>query len=237
MMFFIQEVKMASFPYISGAGNISAIFGLLRKNFPSAVTADTVKKYQIASNNESYLINTLQFLGLLDSESKKTQVATDIFSLHDDDEFQAELGNVIERSYHELFELHGGNAWSLDKKKLIGYFRQADKTSEVIGTRQAAVFQVLAAQCGKLAAPSETAKQGVKSSPASNTKPKVIKQTDKPKASSPDFSNNDGKNGLGKEKNSAVSLNVRVEINLPAGASDENYDAIFKSIREHIMNG
>jgi Family of unknown function (DUF5343) len=237
MRLFIQEVKMASFPYISGAGNVSVVFGLLRKNFPAAVTADTIKKYQIASNNESYLINTLQFLGFLDSESKKTQVATDVFSLHDDDEFQAELGKVIERSYRELFELHGENAWSLDKKKLIGYFRHADKTSEVIGTRQAALFQVLAVQSGKLAAPSETAKQGMKPSPANNTKPKVLKQTDKPKATSLDSSNNDGKSWLGKEKNSAVSLNVRVEINLPAGASAENYDAIFKSIREHIMNG
>lgn len=228
---------MASFPYISGAGNIAAILGILRKNFPAAVTADTVKKYQIASNNESYIINTLQFLGLLDSESKKTKVATEIFSLHEDESFQAELTKVVRNSYSELFELHGEDAWHLDKKKLIGYFRQADKTSEVIGTRQAAVFQILAIQCGKITAPSETAKQGVKSSTASITKPRGAKQAVKSKVSSPEFSESDGKSDLDKEKNGAISLNVRIEINLPTGASAENYDAIFKSIREHIMNG
>ena len=38
-------------PYISGAGNITAIVNQLRKNFPATVTSETVKKFGIASNN------------------------------------------------------------------------------------------------------------------------------------------------------------------------------------------
>jgi hypothetical protein len=57
---------MASHPYISGAGNITQMIGFLRKNFPATVTSDTVKKLGLASKNESYVINVLQFLGLID---------------------------------------------------------------------------------------------------------------------------------------------------------------------------
>lgn len=65
---------MASHPYISGAGNIAQMIGFLRKNFPATVTSDTVKKLQIASNNESYVINALQFIGLMDEEGKRTDI-------------------------------------------------------------------------------------------------------------------------------------------------------------------
>ncbi|MEA3107541.1 MAG: hypothetical protein QOI88_2146, partial [Gammaproteobacteria bacterium] len=51
---------MATFPYISGAGNVAQMISQLRKSFPNVVSADTVKKLGIASNNESYVINVLQ---------------------------------------------------------------------------------------------------------------------------------------------------------------------------------
>lgn len=64
---------MASHPYISGAGNISQMIGFLRENFPATVTSETVKKFGLASNNESYVINALQFIGAIDEEGKRTE--------------------------------------------------------------------------------------------------------------------------------------------------------------------
>lgn len=63
---------MASHPYISGAGNITQMIGFLRKSFPTTVNSDTVKKLGIAPNNESYVINVLQFLSLIDEQGKRT---------------------------------------------------------------------------------------------------------------------------------------------------------------------
>jgi hypothetical protein len=34
-----------------------------------------------------------------------------------------------------------------------------------------------------------------------------------------------------------VGLTVRIEINLPPGGDQATYDAIFKSIRENLLNG
>lgn len=58
-------------PYISGAGNISQMVTRLRNTFPQTVNSDTVKKLGIAPNNESYVINALQFIGIIDEEGKK----------------------------------------------------------------------------------------------------------------------------------------------------------------------
>jgi hypothetical protein len=66
------EGIMASHPYISGAGNIAEIIRVLRKNFPAIVNSDTVKKLGLAPNNESYVINALQFIGIIDEKGKRT---------------------------------------------------------------------------------------------------------------------------------------------------------------------
>ena len=52
-------------PYISGAGNIAQMVAQLRKSFPSTITSETVKKLGIAPNNESYIINALQFIDVI----------------------------------------------------------------------------------------------------------------------------------------------------------------------------
>ncbi len=61
---------MTSHPYISGAGNITQMIGFLRKNFPPTVNSDTVRKLGIAPKNESYVINALQFIGVIEKKER-----------------------------------------------------------------------------------------------------------------------------------------------------------------------
>lgn len=134
-----------------------------RKSFPSTITADTLKKLGIAPNNESYVINTLRFIGVLDSEGKKTAQATKAFSQQEDDKFSKEFASLVQAAYKDLFEIHGDSAWALDKGSLITFFRQSDDTSAVIGGRQAAVFLALAGLSGQLKLPA--AKKGSTQAP------------------------------------------------------------------------
>jgi len=134
------EVDVASHPYISGAGNITQMIGLLRKNFPSTVNSDTVKKLQLAPNNESYVINALQFLGLIDEEGKRTDKGHEVLSIHDEAGFKTAFADVVRTAYKDLFDLRGNDMWAMSRDDLIGYFRTTDKTSAAIGTRQASVF-------------------------------------------------------------------------------------------------
>ena len=220
---------MATFPYISGAGNIAQMIAQLRKSFPNAVSADTVKKLGIASNNESYVINVLQFIGLLDTESKKTPLAGQIFSKHKDEDFAKALEAPVKGAYSALFELHGDASWTLSDEDLITFFRQSDQTSDVIGRRQAGVFKVLASLSGHGEVPVAKAKTSKpKSAPAVEKKAAGSSKADMQPAQTQVVAQD--------AENSKVGLTVRIEINLPGGGTKDTYDAIFKSIRENLLN-
>src|SRR5205814_3895467 len=127
-------------PYISSSGPIVQAIEHLRRSFLATVSADTLKKLGIALKNESYLINILRFLSVINEEGKRTDRAAKAFNLHDDAEFQRAFGQMVKDSYVDLFALHGDAAWTLDPNALITFFRQADQSSGIVGTRQANTF-------------------------------------------------------------------------------------------------
>ncbi|WP_316214816.1 DUF5343 domain-containing protein [Bradyrhizobium sp. SZCCHNR2035] len=222
---------MASHPYISGPGNVSQMIGFLRKNFPATVTADTVRKLGLASNNESYVINVLQFLKIIDEAGKRTDVGLKVLTTHNEDQFKAEFGKLVKEAYADLFGIRGDEAWTMSKNDLIGYFRSADKTSEIIGSRQAGVFIALSELAG-YSVPSST---GAKSKPSASTgakKPaKKSAATETVKAAETKVEN---VNTSSKSKGD-MAFTVRIEINLPAEGTAETYDTIFKSIRANLF--
>lgn len=222
-----------SHPYISGSGNISLMVAQLRKSFPVKVNSDTVKKLGLAPNNESHLINALQFVGLLDSEGVKTSQASSVFSHHKDEEFSKAFSELIENAYSELFDLHGQSSWTLDNDELITFFRQNDQTGDAIGRRQASTFKVFAALSGHGEVPIKRNNKKA-GSVIENVKPKA-KVKSSPKSSPIVGINKDAGSGRIYE-NRDIGLTVRVEINLPADGTKETYDAIFKSIKENLID-
>jgi hypothetical protein len=223
---------VASHPYISGAGNIAQMIAYLRKNFPAVVTSETVKKFGLASNNESYVINALQFIGVIDPEGKRTDKGRDIFVLPDD-KFPGAFEKLVREAYKDLFDLRADDAWTMTKQELAGYFRTTDKTSEAIGMRQAGVFIVFRNLAGH-EQPSDAAPQKTTAKPK-QPKPKVTagkaKGSSAADAKPASFTVNGGDEGR-----RDLALTVRIEINLPAGGSQETYDNIFKSLRANLIN-
>lgn len=214
-----------SHPYISGPGNISQMIAHLRKSFPQTISSDTVKKLGLASNNESYVINALQFVGIIDEEGKKTSEAANVFTHHKDDEFSEEFSKLVKKSYHALFDLHGDDSWTLDVDDLITFFRRSDQTSDAIGRRQANTFKVFAALSGHGELPSAKSTGTTK-----KAAPKKKEATTKSTAQKP-------KVPPVVEKTKDIGLTVRIEINLPADGTKETYDNIFKSIKENLIDG
>jgi hypothetical protein len=218
-------------PYISGSGGISAAITQFRKSFPAKVNAETLKKYGIAPNNESYLINILRFLGAIDTEGNRTPEGTEVFSKHDDADFQKAFEELIKAAYSELFDLHKDAAWTLPTSSLISFFRTTDKSSDLVGRRQAATFQTLASFAGHGEIP--TAKPATK---GKETKPKATK--DKPDGPPAPVKAHLQNGGAANSSNGGrdVGLTVRIEVNLPAAADQDTYDRIFRSIRENLLN-
>ncbi|MFZ0770790.1 MAG: DUF5343 domain-containing protein [Candidatus Sulfotelmatobacter sp.] len=156
-------------PYISGTGAITGALNHFRKTFPSTVTAETLKKLGLAPNNESYVINILRFIGVIDKEGNSTPEGAAVFTKHSNEEFQKAFEGLVKNAYAELFKLHGGDTWALDEDGLISFFRGSDKTSDLVGRRQASTFRVLSSFAGHGEMPSK-APSGPKNA-APKTKP------------------------------------------------------------------
>ena len=216
-------------PYISGPGGLVKAIKQFRSSLPPKIDASILKKLGIAPKNESYLINVLKFLNVIDDDGAPTADAQSTFTQNDDSVFGKKLSEMMKKAYSDLFSLHGENVWDLDSNALVTYFRQSDQTSAVVGTRQATTFQTLAALAGYGEVPStrqSTPRKG--ETVATSTKEKTPK---KPKTKAPPTSNVG--TGYGKD----FGLTVRIEINLPADGDQATYDRIFKSIRENLLNG
>jgi hypothetical protein len=101
-------------PYMGSKGPIIQLVTQLRNSFPPTLDSTTLKKLGIGPNNEGVLLNVLRFIGVIDEGGKKTEVATKVFTLHDDTAFQSALTDLIKTGYGELFGLFGDKAWELD---------------------------------------------------------------------------------------------------------------------------
>lgn len=232
-------------PYTSGAGGVVAAIAQLRKSFPAKVTAETFKKLGIAPNNETYIINILRFLEIVDVEGNKNAKAASVLVQHDEAEFQKGFAGLVQHAYNGLFELHGADAWTAPIDKLISFFRNSDHTSDIVGRRQATTFQTLATISGKLDGqlPKSTSAKSKKADGPATKKPAKA-ASKKPAATEAPAAHQHAETGTGTGSGSAgngapgdMALTVRIEINLPAGGDKETYDNIFKSIRENLLNG
>jgi hypothetical protein len=226
-------------PYTSGANGIVGAITQLRKAFPPKVAAETLKKLGIAPNNETYIINILRFLDVIDAEGNKNAKAASVLVQHDESEFQKGFAGIVQAAYKDLFELHGEEAWAASLDKLISFFRNSDQTSDLVGRRQATTFQTLATIAGKLDGHlPKTASVKAKKADAATPKKQTSKSVHAKIVAAPITSNSTGAvGGTGSGGSTDMALTVRIEINLPASGDKQTYDNIFKSIRENLLNG
>jgi hypothetical protein len=224
------------YPYVASAGPLVKAVAHLRKSFPKEVTADTLRKLGVAPKNESYVINVLRFLGVIDDEGKKVDGKAKAFLQHDGASFATEFGKLVSEAYEELFELHADAAWKLDRHALTQFFRTTDHSSDVVGTRQAGTFVALAALSGHAEVP--TPKSTSASTPKSSTAAKKAakKEPAPPNAGGSNVASGNA-NGVTPPNGGGVGLTVRIEVNLPAQGDQDTYDKIFRSIRKNLIDG
>ncbi|WP_156366267.1 DUF5343 domain-containing protein [Agreia sp. Leaf335] len=224
---------MATYPYTSGQGALVKAFEQFRKAFPPVLDASTLKRFNIAPANESYVINIYRFLGLIDDEGKKVDGTTDLF-FHGEDEFRSGLEGLIQTAYADLFADHGATAWDESRDTLATWFRVKDKTSDLIGGRQASTFLTLAALAGH----GDPVRPSISTKPAASPKPvvKKVNKSDKADSTSTSGPGSVSTNPSTGEGRDDIGLTVRIEVNLPAAGTADVYDAIFASIRKNLID-
>lgn len=224
---------MATYPYISGQSAVIQAVTQLRKGFPAKVDAGYLQRFNIARANESYIISILRFLGLIDDEGNRVETSAGYF-YGNDDAFKAGLEGTLRNAYRQLFDEMGDSALTAEKADLAQWFRASDKTSDLVGQRQASTFQTLASLAGYGAVP--TARSTASKKPGTSLAAPTTKATPRKSAPKKEVVKLPADSGDSGKDNAQVGLTVRIEVNLPAGGDAETYDAIFASIKKHLMS-
>lgn len=229
---------MPSYPYISGQGALIQAFAQLRKSVPSKIDAGYLQRFNIAPANESYVISILRFLGIIDEDGNRIDDKSG-YLYGNEEAFQSGLDSALRTAYSQLFD-EMTDAWQAERDDLIHWFRASDKTSALVGQRQASTLLTLAALAGHGELPVARPSTSKKTSAASGNAPKKT-ATKRPVpeqgvASTPPSGDGNGHNPSKPQNGQEVGLTVRVEVNLPPGGDPDTYDAIFASIKKHLMS-
>lgn len=215
------------YPAISSQTAVVQTIEHLRKSFPKKLDAPTLRSLEIAPKNESFILNILRFLKIIDEAGNPVESNKNIF-FADKSAFHSGLANLIASAYDVLFELHGEESWALPEERLQAFFRAQDSATELVGKRKAKTFATLASIAGKREElPSTTTVVARAPRPAAPAAKKAGASPPK-KTASP----RSGGDGL-----SSIDMAVKIEINLPATTDQEVYRAIFRSLREDLLNG
>lgn len=222
-------------PYISSPQAVVKCIEKFCNALPNTINATTLKKLSLAPNNETYLINILRFLKLVDDKGNPTEGAKKVFSTHPADIFKKEFAKVVKEAYADLFGLHAEKTWALNKDDLVTYFRSNDQTSSAVAQRQARTFKALSFLSGNTEPNDSVARAGKKSAASSGRVAKKDSR-DKGKGMNKTSATTEEKKS-GDAPVGSFGLTVRIEINLPVSDDKKTYDNIFKSIKENLLNG
>lgn len=220
------------FPYTHSGGPLIRTIEQLRKSFPEPFDSNTMQKLGLAPNNESYVLNVLRFLGVIDEAGKRVAAKAKAFAQHKNEAFEKEFEQLVKDAYKDLFDLHGDSAWALEKDDLTQFFRASDSSSDVVGRRQASTFRALSSLAGHAETPV------VREIPDGGGRPRSPARRKKAPAK-PAGSSSQAKPAPPPASGPArdLGLTVRIEVNLPADGDQATYDRIFKSIRKNLIEG
>ena len=196
--------------YVLPTNRISDVFGKIRDGqAPERVTIQLIKDWGFGSKNDRAFIALLKALGFLSPDGKPTQRYHDY---RDHSRSPSVMGEAVKEAYADLF-LIKAKPTDADKTAIEGKFKSFHNVSDnVAGLMTKTFFGLLSL--------ADLQGEAVK-----KTIPDDIdgRESDRREVASP------------KGKLSGTSLHYNIQIHLPASKDLEVYNAIFKSLREHLL--
>ncbi|MDX2080381.1 MAG: DUF5343 domain-containing protein [Terrimicrobiaceae bacterium] len=196
--------------YVLPTNRISDVFGKIRDGqAPERVTIQLLKDWGFASKNDRAFVALLKALGFLSPDGKPTQRYHDY---RDHSRSRAVMGEAVKEAYGDLF-LIKAKPTDADKTAIEGKFKSFHNVSDNVAGLMTKTFYGLLSLADLQG---ETAKKTV----SENLEGKE--------------GDRGGASGT-KGKLSGTNLHYNIQIHLPASKDLEVYNAIFKSLREHLL--
>lgn len=201
--------------YLNTTKNFDKIMNsILNAKAPERFTNKFIEDLGFKSSNDRLIIGVLKSIGLLDENSQPTQRYYDFL---DQSKSKKVIRKGIEEAYEDLFNVRkdAQNMTNEEVKNKLKTLTQGQKGDRVIGC-MAMTFKTL---CDYADWTGETIK--VKSE---NIEKQPIQNEIEPKVH---------KNII--EKESKMNLHYNIQIHLPETTNMAVYDAIFQSLKQHLL--
>lgn len=204
--------------YLTSVKNLPAMMQkIIEGTAPKKFTIAHLKSIGFKSSNDHGILAVLKELGFLSDDGTPTQRYHDY---RDQSRSKAVMANALREAYEEIFHI---NEWPTenDRPSIEGKFKSEHNVSDKTAQRQAMTFLALL-QLADLDVEDTPTNGGGRTPPKDEDLPndQEAKKERNPKESRP----------LG------VTLRYNVEVHLPATKDVEVYNAIFKSLKEHILD-
>lgn len=200
--------------YVQTYGQLSEVFKRLSEGqAPEKFTRQHLKDLGFSSSNFHAVIPLLKTLGFLSADGTPTQRYHDY---RDHSQSRAILGQSLREAYADLFTIKS-NPTSADRSLIEGKFKSAHNTGERSAQLMASTFFSLLALADVNASPVKTQTLEVKSEVAVEQSPTQAPESARASLQKP-------------------TLHYNIQIHLPATKDVEVFNAIFKSLREHLLD-
>lgn len=202
--------------YVQVYGQIPQFFDELSKGqAPDRFTVQHLKDLGFASSNHRALIPLLKEIGFLSADGAPTQRYHDYRNASLS---RAIMGQALKEAYSDIFVIRSTPTES-DKALIEGKFKSVHNKSEHVAKLMANTFFALLALADLTAAPS-----------AEQPPPRETTEIESPKISAPAYIPNNSPTIRG-----TTTLHYNIQIHLPATKDIEVYNAIFRSLKEHLL--
>jgi hypothetical protein len=205
--------------YLVTTKNFDAIFSaLLSAKAPTTLTTGFLKTLGFTSSNDSLYIRLFKDLGLIDAANTPTDK---YFRFLDQSESKKVIAECVEEAYSDLFAINkkAYELSELDVKNKFKTLTQGTKEDNILGL-MAKTFRALC-DYAEWSKPTviRTSSIEKKEEKIEESLPKILPEKQQPS-----------------DKTSInPSLHYNIQIHLPETRDTAVYDAIFKSLKEHLL--
>lgn len=207
---------MLSSRYMVSNKNLPAIFQKIQDGAaPEKFTMAHLKGIGFTSSNDQGALPVLKDLKFLAADGTPTKR---YHEYRDKSQSKRVLGEALREAYEDLFHINE-HPTEADRPAVVGRFKSTHNATDLVADRQAATFFALLKLAdllpSKRPAPSKAETQPEPAIPAAKPKPDFH-----PLPPATAFS----------------GLRYNIEVHLPATKDVEVYNAIFKSLRSHLLD-
>lgn len=203
-------IKLGKYPYILNTGSLRKFLEMIPKiGTPPKITQPSLPTLGFKSTGDRPIVPVLKFIGFLDEANVPTQTYRDFKT---SSKAGASMASALLRAYADLFEIYP-DAFGKDDKTLKDFFTPTTDAGEQVVEQTVATFKVLSSFADFKA----VQKGGIKKEGEEKGRAEGEEKRTPPMPT-------------------GVTINVNIQLALPAAEDAKVYENIFKALRDNLLS-